>query len=259
MKNLIFLSFMTFAASLGVAQSSLNELSDVVINTSLYASKSMESRYYLMKARNAVAVRNWDLAIDHLEKSIELDKSNRASLELAADILYSTDKKKQALGYYQRALSAGKEEGELLYKLGKTSLELGLDNDAIDYFNRTLMLDGAHPMAYIGRGEAKLNLELYDAAISDFNSALQIDENFAQAYRGKGFAFTKQGNYYNGIKELNRAIELSPEDGLAYYYRGLTYIRSYNEKKACEDLNKALTLGIDAAKKDIKKTCKGLK
>lgn len=238
-------------------ETSIDELSSILTETSLNTNNILESQYYLMKGKNAVYLKQWDEALKLMDQAVKLDPTNREALVIGGDILYSQGKKKDALKYYKRGLSAGVEEPALLYKIGVTSLEMGDNKEAIEYFNRALNLSDKFAEAYVGRGDAKMKLEFYEAAIQDFSYALELNPGLSEAYIGKGYSYTQQGNYYNGLQELTKALQLNPSSGIAYYYRGLTHIKSFNEKKACDDFTKAAELGIEDAKKQLKKTCKG--
>lgn len=191
---------------------------------------------------------NYDIAIFHFTKAIELNSDND-------------------IAYYNRGLA--------YYEKGKQT-RTDPNNKAIADFSKAIKLDPKFVDAYYQRGLTysgvghagihhyhKLPAEpwppdmedRYKRALADFNKVLELDPNYALAHAGKGNLFYK---YYDSYEDMKKAIAeydkaLESEElivqkvgnkGLAgvYYSRGRTYTNLGRWDKSESDYLKAIEL-----------------
>lgn len=125
---------------------------------------------------------------------------------------------------------------------GHCSGELGLDQRAIEEFDRAIQLKPDFAGAYYGRGCAYARLALHDRAIQDYDRAIQLQPDFADAYNVRGMAYSKLQHHQDAIRDLNTAIQLLPTEASAYNNRGAAYGALSQFKKAIQDYDKAIQL-----------------
>ena len=137
------------------------------------------------------------------------------------------------------------------YNIGKAKSDLGCQDEAIDYLNKSINLNPNFSNAYVYRGIAYYQLGKYKDALKDYNKAIDLDENNDYAYTNRGLvkeALIELGEDSISIDDIildyNKAIKLKPNDFSSYINRARIkeYIKDY--KGAIEDYNKAIELNI---------------
>lgn len=112
----------------------------------------------------------------------------------------------------------------------------------IEYFNKSIAIDGENPWALNDRGQVFLRQEKYQEAIRDFRKVVDIDPNFIDGYNNIALVFEKGEDYVNALKYFDLAIKKKSDRELYYANRGLVYDKLKEYDKALEDYKKALLI-----------------
>jgi len=129
------------------------------------------------------------------------------------------------------------DEGARLYNLKKYP-------EAIEEYDKALVIDPNFKEAHNGKGNALFLLGRYEEAIKEYDKALAIDPNDEEAHNKKGFVlFWHLGRYEEAIKEYDKALAINPNDEEAHHNKGyvlLYHLGRYEE--AIKGYDKALAI-----------------
>ena len=144
------------------------------------------------------------------------------------------------------------EDAGALYALGRTSLAIGDDSDALNAFERAeeiyqrSLSNGDRP-PYLSRGLALMALGRADGAIAEFDAALANHPGDTQAITWKTEALLRLGR---PNAALNMALELTrlrPDDPAGHLLTARAQMAIGNARETLEALDIAATHGADAA------------
>ena len=94
--------------------------------------------------------------------------------------------------------------------MGPAMMRLCNFNDAISYFDKSLLEDPDNVEILTNKGSALSKLGYYDEAILFYDSALKINPNFLPAINNKANALAQQGDFEQAISDYNFILELDP-------------------------------------------------
>ncbi|MCX5848920.1 MAG: tetratricopeptide repeat protein [Deltaproteobacteria bacterium] len=127
---------------------------------------------------------------------------------------------------------------------GQIYFDLGQYQQAIDDFNKVILLKRDFVTSYNNRGCAYAKLGQYQKAFEDFNEAIRLHQDFADAYNNRGCAYANTGQPRLAIEDFDKAIRLNKYFANAYNNRGSVYLNQGNTHMGCLDAEKACELGI---------------
>ena len=94
--------------------------------------------------------------------------------------------------------------------MGPAMMRLCNFNDAISYFDESLLEDPNNIEILTNKGSALSKLGYYDEAILFYDSALKINPNFLPAINNKANALAQLGHFEQAISDYNLILELDP-------------------------------------------------
>ena len=98
----------------------------------------------------------------------------------------------------------------LLSSLESICVNIGRQNKATEYCDKTIDLDPTSVDGWNNKGGILLFQGKYDEAIKAFDEAIRLNSTFAGSWDGKGGALDMQGKYDEAIKAYDEAIRLNP-------------------------------------------------
>jgi len=110
------------------------------------------------------------------------------------------------------------------YNRGLAHGELGQYIEAIEDFDRVILLQPANAEAFNHRGTAYANRGHNDRAIQDYDQAIRLKPDFADAFNNRGFSWFAKGDLSRAIRDYDAAIRLVPGFTLALDNRGLAQL-----------------------------------
>ena len=156
---------------------------------------------------------------------------------------------KEAINAYNRAIILNPKDEEAHINRGFAYDKLDDKVLALKDYNRAIELNPKMAAGYYNRGTINLQLRNYTQAIIDFNRAIELNpERIADVYCNWGNVYNDLGDYYRAIKDYDKAIQLNPNNSLNHYSRGVAYQKLGKYQKAIEDYDKAIE--IDPKKAD---------
>ena len=247
-----------------------------------------QSDFYVLRAKANYKIRNKNLAMDDLNKSLELE-DNFNALHLRGKLFLENSDLKKAKVDFRNAYELNSESADLLFDLGYLEYlngenQLALDyytkaskydsgnpatyvnignlyammgnsKVAIDNYSKALVLDTTDGIAYYNRANEKMILGDFNGAIEDYESSLIIDSTNISTLFILAEAKTKIDNVIGALNNYNLIINLDSTSAKAYYLRGNAEITLEEYDKACVDFKKAGEQGYFDAYEMIKKYC----
>jgi hypothetical protein len=99
-------------------------------------------------------------------------------------------------------------------------------------------------LSYNFEGDEKIKTKLYKEAIECFDKAIVLIPQSPEFYVNRGVAKYCLSDYIDAMKDYEKAIELNPSFARAYYSRALIYLLWNKQQEACTDLWAAYRLGM---------------
>ena len=162
----------------------------------------------LAAARTALALKQYDRAIEHLTKAIDLFPSDPAPY---IDRGHAYERTRD----YRRA---------------------------IEDFTKAIELKPDYALAYSNLAAARLNLGQIEAAIRDANKAIELQPNMVYPYVHRGIARGARGDAAGKVSDCTTAIGLQSDFAPAYNARAGGYYDLKQYDRARQDVRKCLSL-----------------
>jgi len=231
---------------------------------------TLQVRALLLEAKQLLDESKSSLALETLDRALELDPDDPDVLALRGSCLTRLGRHEAALEvydrvleidpdpmpttYYNRALSKaglGRHEQALedydraielepdsarahFYR-AVSKASLGRHRTALPDFDRALELAPRYPEGHYNRGVCRGKLGLYREAIDDYTRALELDPGSLKPLLNRAFALARLGRHTEALEDYDRAIELEPAHPLAYHKRAVSLTRLGRYAEAIED------------------------
>ena len=258
-----------------------------LINKAIQIDKE-DSEFYNLRARANYKIGNKNLAMDDLNKSLELNKNFNA-LHLRGKLFLENNELENAKQDFRDAYDLNPESADLLFDLGylefmngenQLALEyytsaskydsrnpatyvnignlyamMGDSKIAIDNYSKALVLDTTDGIAYYNRANEKMLLGDFFGAIEDYENSLKIDSTNISTMFTLADTKTKVNDFSGALGNYNSILKLDSTSAKAYYLRGIAEISLAENDKACLDFKRAGERGYFDAYEMIKKYC----
>jgi len=142
-----------------------------------------------------------------------------------------------------------------LKKLEVIYLKKGEENTTIFYANKLLQIDPLNMDAYWYRAYAKVELGLYEDGINDYKRSIALGDKDSMTYTNIGYAFSELGDNYKAISYYNKSLQMDAKNITAYINRGVAKEKIRDLNGACADWRKASSLGDVTAAKWVRDQC----
>ena len=128
-------------------------------------------------------------------------------------------------------------------------------NTTIFYANKLLQIDPSNIDAYWYRAYAKVELGLYEDGINDYKKSIALGDKDPMTYTNIGYAYSELGDNYKAISYYNKSIQMDSTNIRAYLNRGIAKQEIRDLKGACADWRKASQLGNQGAVQWVRNRC----
>ncbi len=210
--------------------------------------KHLGSRYNL--AMISIAEENYSEAARWLAESYRLDKADPGVLEQMGVLFEKKGMMEQAIKYWQRAMSVGKDAPLAKAKLGQyggnvveTLYSKGDWQGVVDKISAggpTLL--ASDPSLTLKRGVALRNLGKHKKALVDLVGYLKRDPKNGLAYREAGIAYLNLKLIDKAGTSFSKAIEVEPTNGMNFAWMGFMLEQRKDYGRAVEAWRKAAEL-----------------
>ena len=194
-------------------------------------------------ARRAEALRRIGLrkeAVDDINKSLELEPTNVATMVLKGQVYFEDGMFPEAVSSLNSAIKtdpnfAGGYEWRAL-----TYLRMKDYGKALDDANTVIKADPKSAMGYLIRGAANNGLRKYDDAIADLNKAIGMNSNLDKAYYWRAEAYQNTQQYQKSVDDYLAAIKLQSDFRPAQIGLALSYYKLGKDAQALDVLSDAI-------------------
>ena len=150
-----------------------------------------------------------------------------------------------------------KEAVELLKK-GRAYAQRTKYREAMAYYNKALSIDPKNPEGWYLRASVLIDTGKPEEALADCDKALSLNQNYSDAYSKKALALFNLERFGDAVLAATRAATLNGNDAMAWYIKGVCLDELGKGDEAQEAYGKSLELEIildmDAERKKIRKT-----
>ena len=141
-----------------------------------------------------------DVALDFINRALELAPKQPAIHSLMGDILLLQERPKCALNALLQARKLGDGSSQTNFNIGSSYLNLASYEDAKIYFDQALAISPKMVVALVNKGLAEHSLMNLDAAIACFDEALRIEPENIDAKWNKSHVLLTLGRYEEGLR-----------------------------------------------------------
>ena len=188
-----------------------------------------------------------------LEKGTEVNVASNKSKEPPEDQLQNLINL-YTQGLFQKALVQGLEllkyfpnSSDLYNIIGAANKGLGKLDEAIEAYNKSVLLKPDYAEAYNNMGIVLQDQGKLERAVGAYKKAIAIESDFAEAYNNMGTALQDQGKLKEAIEAYNKAVTIQPDYANAYNNMGTAQKKQGKLDKAIVSYTKALVIKPDYA------------
>jgi uncharacterized protein (TIGR02466 family) len=212
---------------------------------------SSEARLINILGASNIALKRFDVAIEHYLKAIQLNPDNAEAHNNLGVAYKENGDLTAAIESYQKAISLKPDYAEAYNNLGSVLQEKGDHKAAIETYQRVIELTPSIAQVHSNLGAAyKENGDL-TAAIESYQEAISIDPDYAEAHNNLGIAQKIEGYLEEAIESLTRALQLKPNDATIYVNLGATLQDKGDTDKAIEAYRQAIQIKPDLAEAQL--------
>jgi tetratricopeptide (TPR) repeat protein len=217
-------------------------VTSVTVRTNHVAPRQMQHADELLRLGGAChALEQYERALAHYNKAIELAPSNQEALINRAVVNQDLARNQAALQDLDRALKLGESAWAYLYR-GLIQEHLGEDRRAQENYSRAIRLDPSLAEAYYRRGLGYLRAREYDRAFQDESRVLELDGEHAMAYTARGRARAGVGDTQWALSDLDKGCSLAPKLPDPFFHRGLVRHDLAMYEEALTDFTRVIEL-----------------
>jgi tetratricopeptide (TPR) repeat protein len=154
----------------------------------------------------------------------------------------------EAINSYNKALKIKSDYHEAWNNRGFALNELGRYEEAVTSYDKALEFKPHCYEAWDNRGAALGYLGRYEEAISSYDKALEFKPDCYKAWDKRGIALGYLGRYEEAISSYDKALQIQPNVSNAsnvFYNKACTYALQSNLEEVLENLGKAIALNPD--------------
>jgi len=164
----------------------------------------------------------FDLALEEIEKALELEPLNADALLAQAAVFASMGQLDRAEETYQRAATLQPHQWGGFYELGVFYYRQKRYRDAVTAFERVLNITPDNAMAYAALGGVHEKLGRDAEAESYLKRSLELQPTYA-GYTNLGVWYYRRQRWAESVTMTRRALEINGSDWRAWSNLGLAY------------------------------------
>ncbi|UCE99673.1 MAG: tetratricopeptide repeat protein [Planctomycetota bacterium] len=138
-----------------------------------------------------------------------------------ANTLADSGRADEAIEHFNRSLLLEPDSAVTHNNLGSLLDELGRTDEAIEHYRKALDLKPSLPEAHYNLATLLAAQGKTDEAIAEFRQALRFKPDYMEALGHLGFALAEKGNFNEAIVYYKKALELAPGHVLTHGRLGL--------------------------------------
>ena len=153
----------------------------------------------------------------------------------------------EAIDAYKKTILLNPNFADAYCNMGVALNQKGNVHEAIELYNKALSIMPDYADAYYNLGNALKDQGKFDEAIEAYQSAVLIKPDYAEAYCNSGMVFQDQGKLDEAVKFYKKSISLKPDSAKSYRNMGISLQNLGKTKEAVNSYNMALSINPDYA------------
>ncbi|XP_065184139.1 stress-induced-phosphoprotein 1-like [Sycon ciliatum] len=219
--------------------------------------------------------KDFEAALQHYDKAIELDGTNMTYLTNKAAVYFEQSRFDECVETCLKSIDVGREQhadfkniAKALGRIGSVHLKKEEYEDAIKWFNKSLAehrmpdilkkLQQAEKILEERRYQAYLSPEIaleektkgnqafqkgdYPSAISHYTESIKRNPDDPKVYSNRAACYTKLAEFRMGLNDCETVIKLDPKFVKGYTRKGLIHLALKEQSKAAAAFQEALSL-----------------
>jgi arylsulfatase A-like enzyme/Tfp pilus assembly protein PilF len=235
-------------ADAGKAEEAIRELDGLVRDK-----KDFTPAYVFLSQILAAQGRVQD-AIRTLDDGVRENPASYALLSTLGTLLVMNRMDERAGTVLERAVAVIDFDPDAWNNLGGVRMRKGVQEGALECFDRAVSLDASFIPAYLNIGLLRLNRYFgrgrdpqdLERALENLRRALALDPGLHPALRALGSASIASGNVDDAIAAWEKAVVIEPRDDFSAYNLGLAYLQKGDKARALRFFETTLELRKDA-------------
>jgi serine/threonine protein kinase/tetratricopeptide (TPR) repeat protein len=224
----------------------------------LTAGKTVDPKAYELYVKGRGKLLNYDkleninAALVSFEKAASIDSNFTlayAGLGEAHLQKYKETKEissiEKAVNSCNKALSLNESITSVRITLGRIYTEQGKYRDALDEFEKVLLVDPKNSDAYRGKATVYMSMGKTSEAELSYKEAIKMKPDYWSGYGKLGVFYFQQGKYAEAAAQFQQVITLNPNNASGYRNLGAMYSMMNRFDEAVEMYNKSLKLEKD--------------
>ena len=148
----------------------------------------------------------------------------------------------EAMNQFQRAIVLNSKFDEAYYNLGLALARKGQVDEAMAQFQTALGINPNNANVHNNLGIALARKGRVDEAMAQFQTALDIDPYHADAHSNLGIALSQKGRHGEAMAQFQSAVEINPDDAEVRNNLGSAFLQAGQPDKAIAEFQTALLL-----------------
>jgi len=183
---------------------------------------------------------NYDLAIKHYKRAIELEPVNYVAYSNLGAIYNNRGESDKAIEIFNKGLQMYTDLPLFNYYLGLTYHNINMQEKALYYYGNAIKNQKDYIDAYLNSAEIFITLQNYKEAENMLITAENINPNLPQTDILLGDLYSATGNYDKAEEFYNKNFEFQPDKNLIRIKLGILFTRKKEYNKAIDILNLVL-------------------
>mmetsp|Transcript_3508 Transcript_3508/g.13414 ORF Transcript_3508/g.13414 Transcript_3508/m.13414 type:complete len:562 (-) Transcript_3508:113-1798(-) len=200
-----------------------------------------------LKGNQAYLKKDFDAALMHYSKAIELDPKNITFHLNKASVCIETGKYDECIKECEQTLEMAREEhanfeevAKIYAKMGNCFFRQGDLDKAVEQYKSSLLEHRARPVV--------LQLKKAEELLEKKRKEEYINPQIAEEHRKKGGEYFKQGKFPEAKKEYDEAIKRDPGNHIHYSNRAAAYQKLGAYPYAIKDIDECIKINPDFSK-----------
>lgn len=175
---------------------------------------------------------------------IQKNPKNSLALTLYATLLLQQDKDDKAIDYFEKSILIDPSQAMSYCNLGVSLFKRKEYQNALKNYDHAIKLKPDYFEAYRFKGITLKALKKLQEALECFKKAIEINPTFSSAFIDLADLLFKRHLYEDALKVYDRLSYLMPNCSDAYIYKGIILHSQKRYKDQLDNYNKAISLGL---------------
>jgi tetratricopeptide (TPR) repeat protein len=204
-------------------------------------------------------LKEYDKALNCMEKALELDSRNVYAWINKGTILYSLKEYDKALNCMEKALELDSRNVYAWINKGVLISTHGEFYEGIEYFDKALEIDSRNVYAWINKGTILYSLKEYDKALNCLGNAADIDPDIDLIWVNNGNCLLYTQRYKEALENYDKALEINQKNLVALMNKSVIHYLSNEFDQSILNLNKLLRIDRDFLEGYLLRGCSKIK